>query len=211
MTNSLRDKLIFHGAIVIILGLLAGFPFVMVLNGSMEGEVRAWRMAHLEGILNGLVCLAAAGVIGYLSLDAKKLKLLAWSLIVMSYGNLIASVVGASTGNRGLEFVGPAANMIVFSLFMVAIVGVFIGVGLLALGSRSSGGGGGGGSSVPVDVQVSTSPSPAPAARAQSRPISTAADVEVSVSGADVEVSTGDGDDDEPESRATRRRKRRKK
>ena len=36
--------------------------FVMVLNGSMEGEVRAWRMAHLEGILNGLVCLAAAGV-----------------------------------------------------------------------------------------------------------------------------------------------------
>jgi hypothetical protein len=210
VTNSLRDKLIFHGAIVIILGLLAGFPFVMVLNGSMEGEVRAWRMAHLEGILNGLVCLAAAGVIGYLSLDVKKLKLLAWSLIVMSYGNLIASVVGASTGNRGLELGGPAANIVVFSLFMIAIVGVFIGVGLLALGSRG-GGGSGGGSSVPVDVQVSTSPSSTPAPRAQARPVSTAADVEVSVSGADVDVSVDGGDDDEPDSRAMRRRKKRKR
>lgn len=210
MSNSLRDKLIFHGALVIILGLLAGFPFVMVLNGSMEGEVRAWRMAHLEGILNGLVCLAAAGVIGYLNLDAKKLKLLAWSLIVMSYGNLIAAVVGASTGNRGLEFVGPAANIVVFSLFMIAIVGVFIGVGLLALGSRG-GGSAGGGSAVPVDVQVSTSVSPTTDARSQSRPISTAADVEVSVSGADVDVSVDGGDDHEPDSRATRRRKKRKR
>ncbi len=49
MDERLRHKMIFHGAVVILLGLLAGFPFAFVITEQMPGDVRAWRMAHLEG------------------------------------------------------------------------------------------------------------------------------------------------------------------
>jgi len=204
VSNSLRAKLIFHGSIVILLGLLAGIPYALVVLGSMQGEIRAWRMAHLEGVLNGLVCLGAAGVFAHLTLDAKKQSILTWALIAMAYANVFASIIGASTGNRGLEFAAPAANIVVFLLFTIAIVGVFVGVGLLAYGARPSGGGG---ATSDIQVEVSTSTSPSSASRPQvSSSSSTDVDVEVSVSGDE----GGDGDD-EPVSRATRRRNRRKR
>jgi hypothetical protein len=52
--------------------MVAGFPFAFVLlqkvvlwpfpalDWAPPGDVRAWRMAHLEGILNGLTLIAIA-------------------------------------------------------------------------------------------------------------------------------------------------------
>jgi len=137
MTTHLRKKLIFHGAIVILLGLLAGFPFAMVLLGSMHGEVRAWRMAHLEGVLNGLLVIAVAGIGRRLELDERQQRLLAWSLIVMAYGNVVASTIGATFGVRGLSPQGPAVNLLVYVLFMVAVVAIFVAMGLVAWGARA--------------------------------------------------------------------------
>jgi hypothetical protein len=37
--------MIFHGAVVILLGLAAGFPFALVITQSLEGSVRAWRIS----------------------------------------------------------------------------------------------------------------------------------------------------------------------
>ena len=62
MDPRLRARLVFHGAVVVMLGLLAGFPHAFVLTGQIAGEERAWRMAHLEGLLNGMLVLLAAAV-----------------------------------------------------------------------------------------------------------------------------------------------------
>jgi len=64
MNPRLRSRLVFHGAIVVMLGLLAGFPHAFVLTGQIAGEERAWRMAHLEGLLNGMLAMLAAAVSG---------------------------------------------------------------------------------------------------------------------------------------------------
>lgn len=136
MSGRLRAQMVLHGVAVIALGLLAGFPYGQVITGGMEGSERAWRMAHLEGVLNGMLVLAVAGVAPALALSPRQHALLAWSLVGAGYGNVVASVIGAWTGQRGLALADSAANNLVFALFVAAIVAVFVGLALTALGAR---------------------------------------------------------------------------
>ncbi len=133
-----RRSLVLHGVIVIVLGLLAGFPFAFVISGDLAGEVRAWRMAHLEGVLNGLLMLGVGAAGSLLLLSALQSRVVEISLLVAGYGNVVASILGASCGVRGLTLEGPAANLVVFLLFTAAILGVFVGLGLAALGALRS-------------------------------------------------------------------------
>ena len=136
MDERRRRRLGFHGAIVIVLGLLAGFPFALVILGQMQGDLRAWRMAHLEGVLNGLLLWAAAGVGPVLRLSQRSQDVLLWSLVIVAYGNTLASVLAATSGERGLEPGGNAANMTVYVAFMLAVVAMFVALGYVAGGSR---------------------------------------------------------------------------
>ena len=123
MSERLRSLMVAHGALVFLLGMAAGFPFAFVilgkvvlwpLPGTMEwngpGDLRGWRMAHLEGILNGLTLLAVAAVAPHLRLGSRAQKVVGWSLIVTAWGNMIASLVGPLFGGRGLEFGGGNTN-----------------------------------------------------------------------------------------------------
>src|SRR5262249_37360082 len=83
-------KMICHAAAVIWLGLMSGFPFGFVIMGRMEGDLRAWHMAHMEGILNGLLTLAAAAVLKHLAIDERRVPLYAWSFIVAAWTNIVA-------------------------------------------------------------------------------------------------------------------------
>jgi hypothetical protein len=134
----MRARLIYNGGLVILLGLLAGFPYAMVITGGMEGSERAWRMAHLEGLLNGMLAILAAGVWDSLVLSARQRSWLALSLIFAGYANVIASIVGAFFGVRGLALALPFTNVIVWALFVAAIVAVFLGLGLLIRGGAQA-------------------------------------------------------------------------
>jgi hypothetical protein len=148
MPARLQSLLIANGALVFLLGMLAGFPFAFVLLGkvvlwpipgsadwAMPGDVRAWRMAHLEGILNGLTLIAVAAVGPRLALGARAQRWLAWSLIVTAWGNQVASLIGPIFGGRGLEFGKGAANDLMYVLFVVAVVAVVVALILVALGA----------------------------------------------------------------------------
>jgi hypothetical protein len=139
MDPRLRARTVYHGAVVIMLGLLAGFPYAFVLTGQLAGDERAWRMAHLEGLLNGMLVLLATVVSGSLVLSARQHAWLAGSLVVAAYGNVIASTLGAAFGVRGLDLAGPPLNAVMNLLFWVAIAAVFAGVGLMIVGARNAG------------------------------------------------------------------------
>jgi hypothetical protein len=214
VSDKLRNQMTFHGAVVILLGLLAGFPFAFVVLGSMKGDVRAWRMAHLEGVLNGLLVIAGASVLRRLSLTTKQRSLMAWSLIAMAYGNVVASIIGASTGVRGLSPEGPFANLLVYVLFMIAVVGVFVGVGLIAWGARP----GRGGAGTKVDVSVSSAPAAGAATRPASSASRSASRSSASAAGGSstgrsipVETSVSVSAEPEPMSRSERRRAKKRK
>ncbi len=135
LSSGVRASLVLHGVVVIVLGLLAGFPYALVVTGDLVGEVRAWRMAHLEGILNGLVLIGVGAAGSVIALDARQASWLFWSLLVAGYGNVVAATIGAWFGVRGLAPTGPASNFVVFALFTAAIVGVFVGLALAGLGA----------------------------------------------------------------------------
>jgi hypothetical protein len=142
MEKDLQARMAFHGAVAIILGLLAGFPYALVVTGALAGTERAWRMAHMEGVTNGLVVLAVAALLPRLALGEGARRLLAASLVVTAYANTAAATLGAATGERGLAFGGTVANSVVFLSFTVAIVTVFLGLGLVVQGARRARAGG---------------------------------------------------------------------
>ena len=137
MIDAYIRKMIFHGAAVTWLGLMAGFPFGLVIMGRMEGDVRAWHMAHMEGILNGLLTFAAAAVLKYLAIDERRVPLYAWSFIVAGWTNIVASIIAALVGQRGLELALPISNLIVFATFVVGVIAVLIGLYLMLRGAKA--------------------------------------------------------------------------
>ena len=148
MSERLRSLMVANGALVFLLGMAAGFPFAFVILGRVvlwpfpgavawngPGDLRAWRMAHLEGILNGLTLLGVAGVAPHLSLGERTQKVVGWSLIVTAWGNMIASLVGPIFGGRGLEFGDGVANSLMYLLFVVAVVAVMLAMALVCVGA----------------------------------------------------------------------------
>jgi hypothetical protein len=157
MSERLRSLMVAHGALVFLLGMAAGFPFAFVILGKVvlwpfpgvaewtgPGDLRGWRMAHLEGILNGLMLIGVAAVAPRLSLGTRAQAVVGWSLIVTAWGNIIASLVGPLFGGRGLEFGGGVANSLMYVLFVVAVVAVIVAMVLVSVGAfrraRASGG-----------------------------------------------------------------------
>lgn len=136
MIDSYVRKMIFHGAAVMWLGLMAGFPFGLVIMGRMEGDVRAWHMAHMEGIVNGLLAIAAAAALKHLSIDERRAPIYAWSFIVAAWTNIVASIIAAIVHQRGLELALPISNLIVFATFVVGILAVLVGLFLMLRGAR---------------------------------------------------------------------------
>jgi hypothetical protein len=92
-------------------------------------------MAHLEGILNGLTLWAIAAIAPQLRLSGGSARIIAWTLIVTAWGNIVASVIGPIFGGRGLEFGGGVANSLMYLLFVAAVVAVMIAVALVFRGA----------------------------------------------------------------------------
>jgi hypothetical protein len=131
----IRAMLACHAIAVIVLGLLAGVPFGMVITGGLEGDVRAWRMAHLEGVMNGLLMLAIAAAGSLLQLGPREARWLPRCLLVTGYGNVVASIIGACVGARGLDPTASSAELVVFLLFWMAILAVFAALFIAARGA----------------------------------------------------------------------------
>jgi hypothetical protein len=147
MPRRLQRLLVAHGALVFLVGLVAGFPFALLEVHALSaepgpppvpGDVRGWRMAHLEGVLNGLLCFAGVAVGPYLRLSVRGYQVLAWTLVATAWGNTIASVLGPLVGGRGLVPGHGVGNTVMYVLFLVAVVTVVVAMGLVYRGARAS-------------------------------------------------------------------------
>ena len=147
MDRSLRSRLVVHGALVFLVGLAAGFPFAFEILQRFElwplpwsfsfdppGDLRAWRMAHMEGILNGLVLFGVSGIGEHVALSRSAQRWTYGGLVVAAWGNTVASTLSPIFAARGLAF-GGFWNSLSYLLFVVAIFGVMIALVLLAKGA----------------------------------------------------------------------------
>lgn len=136
MTRQAAAMITFNGLVVLLLGLLAGAPYgAALVDGWGDDAVRAWKLAHSEGVLNGLMLLALAGCAPWLSLGRSAQRMVAWGAVLAAWGNIVGAALGALTGQRGLAPQGPAANWLVFTAFMFGMWGVLIAVPVAASGA----------------------------------------------------------------------------
>ena len=134
--KSIQRRLIGNGALLIFVAGVLGFGFLFFLLGEiklwpipghiayqMPGSLKAWRMAHLEGVINGLILWISALLMPLLPFTLAALRRMALGLIVVGWTFTIASAFDALfPDSRGLAFGGPLSNQLAFFMFYVGVV-----------------------------------------------------------------------------------------
>lgn len=139
MKNEVRLFLMRHGAIVAFLGSLAGLAYTFVITGQLPGSIRAWHLAHLQGVLVGILILALSSVVTLLNMEGRKLWILAYCFVVTGYCYSIGPVFGALVGARGIEPALPVGNLLFYASNSIASLSVLVGLGLTVYGARKPG------------------------------------------------------------------------
>lgn len=152
MDQRLQRLMIAHGGAVFFGGMLVGWGFAFHLLGEVSvwpipgkidvhlpGTARGWRMAHMEGLLNGMALLCVAGIWQHLTLGPRAQQWVAYGMICTGWGNLIAATLGPIFGGRGLGigvgFEEEGANHVMFALFALAVVTVTVAMLLVVRGA----------------------------------------------------------------------------
>jgi hypothetical protein len=135
MTNNDRVRLIFHGALVLLVGLLCGLPTVTEEGGE---SLRHWHTAHEALILMGIWILAMASVIPSLVLESREARALRWSLVALGYGFMTALLIQGVTGARAFEPGGSPVRIVEFTATVVGILGAVMATLLTMKGARAA-------------------------------------------------------------------------
>jgi hypothetical protein len=127
--------LLLHGAIVLVVGLLAGFPFLAAIVAGWGGETqRPWRVAHTVLVIDGMMLLLAGLVLPHAALGATASAVATWALVASAYGFVFALVGGAITGIRGLTPRPWGLNTVLYLGHAIGAAGSLVGTVLLAYG-----------------------------------------------------------------------------
>jgi hypothetical protein len=113
--DSSSRHLAFHGAIVLLFGLLLGAPYARAIKrGDAAHIVNSWRVAHLSLPIGAVLMLAVAALLPALVVSAPVQWIIAVALIVSAYGFCLSTPLAAITGQRGLEAGGSGLGRWVY-------------------------------------------------------------------------------------------------
>jgi hypothetical protein len=125
--------LLFNGSIIILAGLLLGFPLRSAII-KKNLDMNAWRVAHSVLVMDGLMMLIVGLTIPYLSLDRLAIWILVWFLVAAGYAFLVAFTVGAWKGIRGLTARPFGLNTILFAAHVIGALGSLVGIAIAMFG-----------------------------------------------------------------------------
>jgi len=128
---------VFHGAIVLLIGSFFGFPVVSAAE-SGSTTLHAWTSAHAAITAGGVMLIALGAGLHLVTLGSRAQSWLRWSLVVTGYGAIVGLGIGASTGMRGFSPSGPPLNLLAFLGNMGVVWGSTVGVGLFLWGIVST-------------------------------------------------------------------------
>ena len=133
MTSLPTAYLLFNGSIVIMVGLVLGFPLRSAII-KKNGDMNAWRVAHSVLLMDGLLMLVVGLTLPYLSLDKRAIWLLVWSLVAAGYAFMVTFTVGAWKGIRGLTMKPFGLNTILFAAHVIGAFGSLVGIAVAMFG-----------------------------------------------------------------------------
>jgi hypothetical protein len=102
--HAASQQLVFHGAIVLLFGLVLGAPYASAIKrGSSAQIVNSWRVAHLSLPIGATLMFAIATVLPTLAVSVNVAWVIALALIISSYAFCVSTPLAAITGERGLS------------------------------------------------------------------------------------------------------------
>ena len=116
--------LLFHGAVVLLIGLLAGAPYGRALaSGAALPRAEAWRAAHTGLVGTGVMTLVFGLMLRQWHAEGAAANAAAVIAIVAAYAFSAAMILAAVSGQRGLSAAGPLANRLVFAGYVLGVLG----------------------------------------------------------------------------------------
>jgi len=130
--NQLAIHLALHGAIVLTVSIVAG----LLLYGAIlkSKDEAAWHLVHAGGTVRGVMLIALAAIIHLPVLPAWQLATTVWLIIFFVWTSMLAMIIAAISGDRGLGLSGSIANKLVYVLYGLGTIAIFPGCLLLILG-----------------------------------------------------------------------------
>lgn len=152
MPDRLRALLLLNGLGLVVAALVSGWAWFFHLlgrivlwpiPGSLEvqipGDARAWRMAHMEGITQGLL-LMALGLGGrFVRSGPRAHRVLFWSALATAWLFTLPAMLHPLFGTRGLAFGGGPfrpglANDVLYLIGWPPVIGVHVMLVLAIVG-----------------------------------------------------------------------------
>jgi hypothetical protein len=125
-------QLVFHGAVVLLVGLLCGAPYGRAVNrNAPEHIVHSWRVAHASIPLGAALMFGVAAVLSHLRGGASLKWVVALFLIVSSYAFCFSLPLAAVVGQRGLSSRGPTSAKVVYVGNIVGAVSSLVAAAVL--------------------------------------------------------------------------------
>jgi hypothetical protein len=108
--------LVFHGTIILLIGLICGAPYGRAINAGAEPHiVHSWRVAHLSLPIGAILMFAVAPLMASFAVTGQIKQLLATLLIASGYSFAVALPLAGMVGERGLAYRGPLKAKLVFA------------------------------------------------------------------------------------------------
>ena len=148
LSTKQRATMTFHGTLVIIMGSLAGFAWLIALAGYLQlwplpafdfitvpDQKELWRNAHVGPIVHGMLVVLVAALSPLLKLTKKEAKILVIAGLVEVWGNALGFSAAPFTSNRGLTPDGAFINQFAYFTFYPAVVAALVVVILGIVGT----------------------------------------------------------------------------
>ena len=121
--NEFAQQLVFHGSIILLLGVFAGVPYARaILKKRSENTIHIWRIAHLSLPIGAILLFAIAPFITSFDITNG----LKWAIVILfivsMYAFGLAMFIGAPIGERGLTFRGSALAKFVHINHMIGVI-----------------------------------------------------------------------------------------
>jgi tellurite resistance protein TehA-like permease len=131
MADNDRVRVVFHGAVVMLVGLLSGLPTV-----NEEEPARLWHTAHESLVLIGVLLFAVSSVLPLLTLPKREARALVWSVLATGYGLMVGLIIQAVMGQHAF---GPSSNPVLMLGFIAnatGMLGSVLTASLTIMGAR---------------------------------------------------------------------------
>jgi hydroxylaminobenzene mutase len=132
-----QRRLIWHGMVLFLLGLLVGLAQAQVTNPRMG------LAAHLEGLMNGTFLIALGAVWPFVKLSPKPTTLTFWTVLYGTYANLIITTLAAVIGANSMSPITGAGHSapgwqetLVTAGFITVGIAMLVSSGLILWGLR---------------------------------------------------------------------------